>query len=206
MRRLVKSFHARVVHNFPSHVLVREDVAFRGLPRSPPKPAEAMFFKSAKPDPGHESELRQVVDRALPDSDDETRRVVVAVAGLLGCVAYADRNFSASEQSLVLSLLQTIHGIQDRQAAAIVDVLDRSVVHVATVEAPRHARTLMELGDRDLRLHVLDLLLQVAAADQEIHQNEVVFLRGITQSLGLEQADYNELQSRHRDKLSSLKK
>jgi hypothetical protein len=47
--------------------------------------------------------------------------------------------------------------------------------------------------------------LEVAAADDDISDEEVKVLRQLTTSLGLEQSDYNELQLQHRDKLAALK-
>lgn len=55
-----------------------------------------------------------------------------------------------------------------------------------------------------MRLHVLDMLLDVAAVDYDISSTEVVFLRQVTQALGLEQNDYNDLQSKHRTLLTTL--
>lgn len=163
-----------------------------------------MFFRSKKPEPQYESELATVIARALPEADSETQQIVVAVAGLFGCVSYADRAFEPAEVAAVVGLLQTIHGIDDIAARAIVDALRDNIVHVSTVEAPRYARTLKQLGDRELRLHVLTMLLEVAAADHEISHSEAVMLRQMTTSLGLEQADYNDLQSQHKDKLAAL--
>jgi uncharacterized tellurite resistance protein B-like protein len=48
-------------------------------------------------------------------------------------------------------------------------------------------------------------LLEVAAADHEITHNEVTVLRQLTTALGLEQADYNTAQEKHRAKLSALR-
>ena len=164
-----------------------------------------MFFRSKRTEATYESELADVIGGALPEADEDTRRLVVAVAGLLGCAGYADRDFSEQEQRLVASLLQTIHGLGQAQAEAILAALGANIVHVSTVEVPRYARTLRQLGNRELRLHVLDMLLRVAAADDDISQQEVVFLRQITTSLSLEQADYNQLQSKYRDLLRVLK-
>lgn len=164
-----------------------------------------MFFRRRKPAPSDESELAGIIGSTLPQADAETRQIVTAVAGLFGCVSYADREFSPKESAAVRALLQTIVGIDERSADAIVDALAQNIVHVSTVEAPRYARTLKQLGDRELRLHVLSMLLEVAAADHEISQAEAVMLRQLTTSLGLEQSDYNALQASHRDKLASLK-
>ncbi|HMJ12129.1 MAG TPA: hypothetical protein VK524_11980, partial [Polyangiaceae bacterium] len=40
-------------------------------------------------------QLIEVVRRQLPSADETTAAVVAAMAGLLGTVAYADRNFTA---------------------------------------------------------------------------------------------------------------
>lgn len=164
-----------------------------------------MFFRSKQAEPGHESELNDVIRGAVPDADDATLRIVVAVAGLFGCISYADSDFSEAESDAVQRLLQSIHGIGPREARAIVTALHDNIVHIATVEAARYYRALKEFGDRDLRVRVLEMLLEVAATDDSIEHSEVQFLRQATQSLGLEQSDYNALQSKHKDKLAALK-
>ncbi len=164
-----------------------------------------MFFRSKKPQPEFASELAKLIATTLPEADAETQQIVTAVAGLFGSVSYADRDFSQAERQAVEGLLQTIEGIDAGSARRIIQTLHDNIVHVSTVEVPRYARALKQLGDRDLRLQVLSMLLDVAAADDEISHAEAVLLRQLTTSLGLEQSDYNELQSPHRDKLASLK-
>ncbi len=164
-----------------------------------------MFFRSKQPEPEYQTELPSLIAKTLPDADPETQQIVTAVAGLFGCVSYADRDFSETERGAVEALLQTIHGIEAGAARSIIQALAGNILHISTVEAPRYARTLKQLGDRELRLHVLDMLLEIAAADEEITHSEAVLLRQLTTSLGLEQSDYNQLQSKHRDKLAALK-
>ena len=69
----------------------------------------------------------------------------------------------------------------------------------------RFARALKDLGTHDLRLHVLEMLVSLAAADDSISQAEVNNLRQLTRALGLEQDDYNRVQSEHRQKLQTLR-
>jgi uncharacterized tellurite resistance protein B-like protein len=66
------------------------------------------------------------------------------------------------------------------------------------------ARELKELTEPHVRVEILDVLVDLAAADGEISLPEVNQLRQITSSLGLSQQDYNASQQRHRDKLTSL--
>lgn len=149
--------------------------------------------------------LLRTIRSALPSADDDSVRVVAACAGLLASVAYADRDFSEHEAARIYDLLQTIQGIGAPGASAIVAALREEARHHSTVEAPRFSRTLKELGDRDLRCHLLELLLEVAAADHAISHNEVAVLRQLTTSLGLEQSDYNAAQEKHKAKLSTLR-
>ncbi len=155
-------------------------------------------------EPG-EAELLRVVREQLRDADDESVRVVAAIAGLLALVAYADRDWSDDEERSVRAELARVHGMTRAGVDAICDVLQRHVLELATVQAPRLTRELRELADDELRRDVLEVLVDVAAADGVITHAEVNVLRQLTTSLGLDQADYNAIQAKHRDKLSVLR-
>jgi uncharacterized tellurite resistance protein B-like protein len=150
-----------------------------------------------------EDAFRQAAGGKRPDADSVS--IVSACAGLLAVVAYADRSLSESELEKAERLLAGVSGIDDTGRRAIVAALRAHVVELSSVHAVRFARTLKELGDRDLRLHVITLLLELAAADDQISPSEVNTLRQVTRALGLSQEDYNLLQSRHRDKLAALR-
>jgi len=115
--------------------------------------------------------------------------------------SFADREFSAAERAHVRTALEAVSGIGPAGAQAIADALAVQALEVSTLHTTRFTRTLKELGDRDLRLHVLEMLIELAASDSELRQQEVVVVRQTTAALGLEQDDYNRLQARHRDKL-----
>jgi uncharacterized tellurite resistance protein B-like protein len=154
------------------------------------------------------ADAREILHRArqfLPDADDETARVVAALGGLLAAVAYADRNYSSEEESVVRRLLARVAGMTDAGVDAICDAMRRHVVEASTVGIPRFARELRELGDADLRREALEALVELAAADGTITMSETNLLRQITTALGLSQSDYNDAQARHRDRLSVLK-
>jgi uncharacterized tellurite resistance protein B-like protein len=154
--------------------------------------------------PGAER-LEEAVRRELPQADDATVLVVTAMAGLLGAIAFADRNYSAAEEARIQVELERVQGITKSGIDAICAVLRQHIVEVSTVQAPRYSRVLVELADRELRLEVLELMLEIAAADGTIGLAEVNVLRQLTKALGLSQADYNELQSRHQERLAGRK-
>jgi uncharacterized tellurite resistance protein B-like protein len=150
--------------------------------------------------------LAQVVNSALPNADDEARRLVVAVAGLLATVAYADRDYSGAEEERIGRELSRVHGLGRAGVDAIRGVLREQILTIATVEAPIYARELCALADRAFRRELLDALVDIAAADDEITIAETNVLRATTTALGLTQSDFNTSQARHRDKLRILKK
>ncbi len=150
--------------------------------------------------------LAEVVNVALPEADDEARRLVVAVAGLLATVAYADRVYSGAEEERIVQELSRVHGLGQGGVDAIRVVLREQALTIATVEAPTYARELRELADHQFRRELLDALVDIAAADAEITMAETNVLRATTTALGLAQSDFNASQARHRDKLRILKK
>ena len=95
-------------------------------------------------------------------------------------------------------LLATVEGIGPEGSRAIVQAIQAHVVELSSVHTTRFARTLKELGHRDLRLHILGMLLELAAVDDHVSHSEVNTLRQVTRALGLTQEDYNQLQSEHR--------
>lgn len=151
------------------------------------------------------AELERAVRGELPDVDEGTVLVVSAIAGLLGAVAYADREYSPAEEARVIEELERIQGLNTQSARTLASTLRQHILEVATVQTPRYARVLLELGDRDLRFQVLGVLVGLAAVDEEITTIETNGLRQLTTALGLTQSDYNDLQAAHKARLSVLK-
>jgi uncharacterized tellurite resistance protein B-like protein len=142
----------------------------------------------------------------MAGTDDETIRIVVAVAGLLGTVAYADRRYAPEEEQRIRQELERVQALTPVGVDAVCAALREHIVEISTIEAPFYARELLALADRDLRLQVLDALVDLAAADNEITVVETNLLRLTATALGLNQGDYNACQERHRDKLAVFKR
>ena len=150
--------------------------------------------------------LYEAVREALHDSDDVHVRIVGSIAALLLCVAYADSEYHPTEEALLRKTLAQIRGLDAAGVDAIAEVLRAHTVLITAAEASSYGRELLELSDDDFRLALLDVLVDVAAADGEISAAETNVLRTAARSLGLSQAAYNASQARHRDKLSVLKR
>jgi uncharacterized tellurite resistance protein B-like protein len=149
--------------------------------------------------------LRGAVRERIGGEGEETVRIVAAIAGLLACVAYADKDYSDIEEARVVAELARVRGLDRSGAAAIGAVLREQIVEITSAEASVYAREIADLCHPDLRLELLDVLVDVAAEDEVISVRETNLLRNATQALGLSQHDYNASQARHRDKLSVLR-
>jgi uncharacterized tellurite resistance protein B-like protein len=145
------------------------------------------------------------VRASMTGTDEETIRIVVAVAGLLGTVAYADRRYTPEEERRIRQELERIHALTPAGVDAVCTALREHIVEISTIEAPLYARELLALTDRDFRVQVLDALVDLAASDNEISVVETNVLRLTATALGLSQNDYNASQAMHRDKLTVLK-
>jgi len=153
----------------------------------------------------HDTQLFGPVRAAMPSADDDTVRIVAAIAGLLGAVAYADGVYDRTEVAQIRQELERVQGLETYGIGAIMQVLATHLVELATIDVTRATRVLRELADNDLKREVLQVLLRLAAADGVIATREVMVLRQITSALGLSQSDYNRLQAEHRDLLEILK-
>jgi uncharacterized tellurite resistance protein B-like protein len=148
------------------------------------------------------AQLTAAVRAQLREADSETVQIVAAISGLLACVAYSDRTLSGEERAHAREVLGRVHGMAQGGPDAICAVLERHTAELATINPQSYTRTLREHTDKQMRLEVLDVLLELAAADGEIAFSETQVLRRLTTALGLEQDDYNRAQARHRERLS----
>jgi uncharacterized tellurite resistance protein B-like protein len=128
---------------------------------------------------------------------------VVAVAGLLAKIAYADGAYSEQEEGAIRTELGRVHGLSPEGVDAICSLLADNISQVALSGDHDWTRDLRDLATRELRLEVLEVLIEMAVADQVLKQEEQVQLRRLAKALNLTQGDYNAIQARHRDKLSS---
>jgi uncharacterized tellurite resistance protein B-like protein len=162
-------------------------------------------FFTKKPPTDEETALVKTVRAHMQGADDDSVRVVAAVAGLLAWVAYEDRPYLPEEEAHIREQLGRVEGLGPGGPEAISAVLRAHAPHIAQVESNEYARWLADNTTHECRLGVLDMLLDVAAADSRLSVVETNLVRRIAQTLKLSQAEYNASQERHRDKLAALR-
>ncbi len=162
-----------------------------------------MIFKRTKRPPRLDR-LTALVGELLPHADDETRDLIAAIVGLLACVAYADGVYHPTERQKVRQELRRIQDLPDGAVDVVCQLLERDIEAIAAAGDQPWAQRVRDGLEREARLEVLDALLEIAAADDELSTAETNFLRRLVPKLGLTQEDYVRLQSSRRDKLSVL--
>jgi uncharacterized tellurite resistance protein B-like protein len=150
-------------------------------------------------------ELGKSVRAHMSGADEDTVRMVTALAGLLACVAYADRQYTESEREQVRSVLSGLQGLPRAGVEAVCALLDENISALAATAFQNYLRDLRELADHDTRMQVLEVLMELAAADDVVSTPETNLLRRTASGLGLSADDYHQVQARYRDKLSVLK-
>lgn len=169
-----------------------------------------MFFLRKPANEGHrartvDEELLTVVRAEMPAASDDEVRILCAVAGLIGGVAYADGEYSGVEAAMVRAALARVHGLSPGAVDAICAVLAARIRELVHGELQRYARELVDGTEREARVELLEVLMDLAAADETITLAETNHLRRVASLLGLSPDDYLAAQSRHRDKLSVLR-
>jgi uncharacterized tellurite resistance protein B-like protein len=167
-----------------------------------------MFFKRAmKPAAASTGVdvLRDVVQAEMKGADPDSARLVVAVAGLLASVAHADRRYTPQEKAYMHDALRRLDGLTAEGADAICALIEKQGLIIGAHNPQGFTRELRERTDVELRREVLEVLVDLAAADGELSLSETDLLRRTCAALGLAPQDYLDAQQRHRDKLSTLK-
>jgi uncharacterized tellurite resistance protein B-like protein len=168
-----------------------------------------MFFRRKRPArpaaPTVDEALLEIVRAHMPDAPEDEVRIVAAVAGLVGCVAYADGEYRPDEAREVERLLGRVHDLPRAAVDAICALLDARIAELSRGEVHEHARAIKRGTAREARIEVLEVLMDLAAADGEITVEETELLRRVAKLLGLTVDEYVNAQARHRDKLSVLR-
>lgn len=141
----------------------------------------------------------------MPDADAQSVAIVGALAGLFACVAYADRQYSPQEADTVRAELRRVDGLSEQGARAVEALLDSRIGELSRESLPTYTRVLYDGVEREFRLEVLDVLMDLAAADEVVTMDETNLLRRVARLLGLSDEEYVASQSRHRERLSVLK-
>jgi uncharacterized tellurite resistance protein B-like protein len=160
------------------------------------------------------------VSSDTPDADNRLEEIETVLAGLgterarhLACFAYiltrparADHMVTDGEAARMQEILMQHAGVSAAQAAAIVRVARDAAKHSGGTEDFIITREFARGATREEKLHLLDCLFRIGAADASILTVEDNEIRRVASELKLEHADYIDVRRKHLEHLEVLRK
>jgi len=132
--------------------------------------------------------------------------MVAAFAGLLMRVAHADETVSDTEASALRHLVREHSGLSPDEAEAVVDLLARRAEGFGGIEYAQLTRAMNEHATPNDKLHLLDCLYEVAAADGLATIVEEEQIRAVARALMLSHGQLIEVRRRHAAALEVLQR
>ena len=153
---------------------------------------------------GDTETVRRIVAKLEAMSPDEAR-YVAAFAYILGRVANADHEISAEETSAMEKAVERFGGLSEDEAVLVVQIAKSQNRLFGGTENFLVTREFSDIASRDQKLHLLDCLFAISAADNSISTVEEGHIRQVASELGFSHREYVEERARYSDKREVLK-
>ena len=121
------------------------------------------------------------------DEPDERESRRIAVAALMYRVVDADGTIRESELARLNELLRETYGLDEAGASALLSA-GRDADHGAT-DLYEHTSTLRRSLEMDERVRLVELLFELAYADESLHEGEDATVKRIAELLGVDARD-----------------
>lgn len=142
--------------------------------------------------------IRRIADE-LDRLDPDRAKYLAAFAFILARVAHADHEVSADEIASMEKVIATRGGISDDQATLVVQMARTQQKLFGGTDDFLVTRDLEKSATYEQKLAIVDCLLAVAAADQQIRTLEGNEIARIARELKVDQADLSRLRASYRE-------
>lgn len=136
--------------------------------------------------------------------DDEVLRVT-GLAGLLGKVAYSDKDISSEELAAIKQILTEHTPISPSLFDRLLKLLEQHTTELSGLEDHRYNQMLNDTLERNEKLKVLDFLYAVAASSGSVSYVEDQSINLIAKGLRLTHEDYVNSRRPYLDRLEILR-
>ncbi len=134
--------------------------------------------------------LRQKIIDHFP-GEDETRQILLAsISGLCARVAYVDFEVCSKETKAIKEALTKWMELNSNEASFVANLAISEVKELAGLDTRNYCTALNDLLDNSRKLHLLETLFQISAADGNVEQHESEEIRIISKGLLLEQKHF----------------
>ncbi|MFP3855320.1 MAG: TerB family tellurite resistance protein [Anaerolineales bacterium] len=122
------------------------------------------------------------------DIPEDQLRTLSLAGGLMARVAHVDAEVTENELQAIVEALTTYWQLGEEAALFVAGVATSEIAN--DLDLYRLTREFYEATDRDQRLHFLEVLFQVAAADGQATHEEIEEIRRITRTLKLSHRNF----------------
>ena len=140
------------------------------------------------------------LERLEPDD----AKFLASFAYVLARVASADLKITEEETAEMERLVTLLASLSEGEAALVVQIAKTQSNVLGDTENYVVTREFRRIASREQRVHLLQCLYAVAAADGTISGGETSVIASIAEELGFTRAEANALRAEYRDKLSVL--
>ena len=145
------------------------------------------------------------ITRLLEGLKADEVKVVTGYAGLLGKVAYADMEISKEEIQNIRRVLREVLALDESPIAALIQILTEHRVQLFSVEDHLYTRLVNEVLTYTEKLKLLEALFSLAAADDDISQQEDAAIWTVAKGLKLSHGDFIASRKRFQKYLAVLR-
>ena len=143
--------------------------------------------------------LSELVAKRMAGADSQAVAVVTAMTGLLARVAYADADYSSAERTRVHEELSMVLGLTQEDIDVVCSTLETHIGEIGRGPTQAFTRVLRERFDRHMRADTVRVLVELAAVDQVIDEQELVIIRRVAEELELQGQLVDALVARARE-------
>ena len=147
--------------------------------------------------------FNELEQHAMGLSDDEVK-LITGLSGLLGKLAYSDRNISDDELAVAKKVLTAKTSISPELFDKVLQIVKQHTLELVGLEDHLYLKLLNEISSKDEKLEILESLFALAAADSKICSAEERDLSVISKGLRLAHEEYIVIKRRYSDSLASL--
>ena len=144
--------------------------------------------------------LKELLEQALTDQEEETadreHALALSTAALLVEIARADYREEVVENELIFELLKNHFSLTPQEAEALLNLASNEVDHAVSLQG--FTRLLHENLSEEEKLRVLEMLWQVALADEHLDRHEDHLIRRVAELLYIPHREVIRLRNRVR--------
>lgn len=154
---------------------------------------------------GDTASVRRIAAQ-LERLEPEDAKFLASFAYVLARVASADLEISEEETAEMERLVTLLASLSAGEAALVVQIAKTQSHVLGDTENYVVTREFRRIATREQRVHLLQCLYAVAAADGTISGGETSVIASIAEELGFTRAEANALRSRYREQLAEFQK